>query len=256
MTQPEYKDIPDNDWTSLRYFVRRSNERLALLEGSAGPSMIHANLDMDYNRILNGPYNQTTAESDEFITRHFLYTPEANTLINKVKSDAEENLQGSSAGSGMHSVTNIQIVASDAVGLANIGGYMYYWKVPLDGTVSLMYLHFDVHANIDSAILTSTYMDIILPDNHIIYYPYTNPYVQQMSCIAYQEDATYPSYWGIVTMQNEVDYLRIGRIQTWFEGSVPAYNAQMIYPVDFEPNSLPALARTFNLSGQLIIPVI
>jgi hypothetical protein len=72
MAQPEYKDIRDGDWENLRQFARRANERLSVLEGYSGESSRLANLKMDGNQIRNGPWHQTTAESDEFVTKYMI----------------------------------------------------------------------------------------------------------------------------------------------------------------------------------------
>jgi hypothetical protein len=82
MAQPEYKDIRDGDWQSLRQAVRRMNERLSDLEGFGGEKTRYANLKMDGNRLRNGPPNQKTAENDEFITRGYLDSPEAKLIVN------------------------------------------------------------------------------------------------------------------------------------------------------------------------------
>jgi hypothetical protein len=72
MAQSEYKDIRNGDWGNLRQFARRLNERLSVLEGYSGESKRLADLKMDGNQIKNGPWHQTIAESDEFVTKYML----------------------------------------------------------------------------------------------------------------------------------------------------------------------------------------
>lgn len=84
MAITEYRDIRDEDWQSLRWFLRRVQERLDKLEGHGGESARRADLDMDGNLVKGGPTSQLTAEGTDYITKNYLQSTEAARAINKL----------------------------------------------------------------------------------------------------------------------------------------------------------------------------
>lgn len=83
MVQSEYVYIRNNDWDALNRAIRRGNERLAILEGYGGMSEIHSDVNMQGNKITNGPVGQKIAAEDEFITRDYLASRQAGIILNR-----------------------------------------------------------------------------------------------------------------------------------------------------------------------------
>jgi hypothetical protein len=249
MAQTEYKDVKDGDWTNLRQFVRRGNERLAVLEGYCGQNSKYSNIKMNHNKVLNGPANQIHAENDEFITKDYLASQEAFIAINPTEADNESGSRYK-----LYNVDNPVIVSSDLVDVGAVTGYMFYWKTPLKNNVSMMKLTFDLTAYLLNEDDTSTYMDVILPDRHKITFPFDDAQVFQTDCIAKQSGADHPSYFGILTYFNTLNYLRIGRVQTFT--TVPSLQT-MNFPVSFESFKNPGDPFIpFNLCAQIMVPVV
>jgi hypothetical protein len=83
--QTEYNDVQDGSWDSVKYAIRRFNERMSALEGRSGQISKYSDIYMSGNQIIHGPIRQLNAEQDEFITKDYLKTTEAKSAFQPFK---------------------------------------------------------------------------------------------------------------------------------------------------------------------------
>jgi hypothetical protein len=68
-------------WERLNFILKRIFEAIEKIDSMNGPVVQHNNMDMGGHKILNGPANQQTAASTEFVTKEYIKSKEAAEAI-------------------------------------------------------------------------------------------------------------------------------------------------------------------------------